>query len=134
MQIFLWLLYVSSAWFSFYDFILSLTQFLQTWLLSNLTQITMNTKKSLGWREIWTQKLQHASSINDTCLKLITSKHAYRFISWAFSHNKASTMPLFHNLNLLTLNDVFKLEIAKVMHNIENNEACRTIFKKILNE
>ena len=31
-------------------------------------------------------------------------------------------MPLFHNLNLLTLNDVFKLEIAKVMHNIENNE------------
>jgi len=39
-----------------------------------------------------------------------------------FSHNKASTMPLFHNLNLLTLNDVFKLEIAKVMHNIENNE------------
>jgi len=31
-------------------------------------------------------------------------------------------MPLFHKLNLLTLNDVFKLEIAKVMHNIENNE------------
>jgi len=39
-----------------------------------------------------------------------------------FSHNKASSMLLFHNLNLLTLNDVFKLEIAKVMHNIENNE------------
>jgi len=39
-----------------------------------------------------------------------------------FSHNKAATMPLFNNLNLLTLNDVFKLEIAKVMHNIENNE------------
>jgi len=31
-------------------------------------------------------------------------------------------MTLFHKLNLLTLNDVFKLEIAKVMHNIENNE------------
>jgi len=31
-------------------------------------------------------------------------------------------MPLFHKLNLLTLNDVFKLEIAKFMHNIENNE------------
>jgi len=31
-------------------------------------------------------------------------------------------MPLFHNLNLLTLNDVFKLEIAKVIHDIENNE------------
>jgi len=39
-----------------------------------------------------------------------------------FSHNKASSMPLFHKLNLLTLNDGFKLEIAKVMHNIENNE------------
>ena len=39
-----------------------------------------------------------------------------------FSHKKASTMPLFHNLNLLTLNDIFKLEIAKVMHNIENSE------------
>ena len=38
-----------------------------------------------------------------------------------FSH-KASSMPLFHKLNLLTLNDGFKLEIAKVMHNIENNE------------
>ena len=38
------------------------------------------------------------------------------------SHNKASSMPLFHKLNLLTLNDVFKLEIVKVMHNIENNE------------
>ena len=31
-------------------------------------------------------------------------------------------MPLFHNLNLLTLNDVFKLEISKLMHNIENNK------------
>ena len=31
-------------------------------------------------------------------------------------------MPLFHKLNLLTLNDVFKLEIANVVHNIENNE------------
>jgi len=30
-------------------------------------------------------------------------------------------MPLFHKFNLLTLNDVFKLEIAKVMHSIENN-------------
>jgi len=39
-----------------------------------------------------------------------------------FGHNKASLMPLFHKLNLLTLNDVFKLEIAKVMHNIENNK------------
>ena len=41
-------------------------------------------------------------------------------------------MPLFHNLNLLTLNDVFKLEIAKVMHNIENNERFPdNILKKI---
>ena len=47
-----------------------------------------------------------------------------------FSHNKASTMPLFHNLNLLTLNDVFKLEIAEVMHNIENNEHLPVYFKK----
>jgi len=39
-----------------------------------------------------------------------------------FGHNKASSMPLFHKLNLLTLNDVFKLGIAEVMHNIENNE------------
>jgi len=39
-----------------------------------------------------------------------------------FSHNKASSMPLFHKFNLLTLNNVFKLEIAKVMHNKENNE------------
>jgi len=31
-------------------------------------------------------------------------------------------MSLFHKLNLLTLNDVFKLEIAKLMHNIENDE------------
>ena len=31
-------------------------------------------------------------------------------------------MPLFHKVNLLTLNDVFKLEIAEAMHNIENNE------------
>jgi len=34
-----------------------------------------------------------------------------------FSHNKTSSMPLFHKLNLLMLNDFFKLEIAKVMHN-----------------
>jgi len=39
-----------------------------------------------------------------------------------FSHNKASSMPLFHKLNLVTLNDVFKLEIAKIMHNTENSE------------
>jgi len=39
-----------------------------------------------------------------------------------FSHNKASVMPLFHKLNLLTLNDVFKLKIAKVVHNIKNNK------------
>ena len=51
-----------------------------------------------------------------------------------FSFNKASSMPLFHKLNLLTLNNVFKLEIAKVMHNIENNDTFRTIFQKILNE
>jgi len=31
-------------------------------------------------------------------------------------------MPLFHKLNLVTLNDVFKLEIAKIMHNTENSE------------
>jgi len=46
-QTFLWLLYVSSAWFSFYDFILSLTKWLHTCLLSNLTQVTMNTRKKL---------------------------------------------------------------------------------------
>jgi len=51
-----------------------------------------------------------------------------------FSHNKASSMPLFHKLNLLTLNDVFKLEIAKVMYNIENTSICRTISQKFLNE
>jgi len=39
-----------------------------------------------------------------------------------FSHNTTSSMLLFHKLNLLTLNDVFKLEIAEVIHNIENNE------------
>jgi len=31
----------------FYDFILSLTKLLHTWLLSNLTQVTMNTRKKL---------------------------------------------------------------------------------------
>jgi len=31
-------------------------------------------------------------------------------------------MPLFHKLNLLTLNDVFELEISKLIHNIENNK------------
>jgi len=35
---------------------------------------------------------------------------------------------------MLTLNDVFKLEISKVMHNIKNNKHCWTIFPKILNE
>jgi len=34
-----------------------------------------------------------------------------------FNHNKASSMTLFHKLNLLTLNDVFKFAIANVMHN-----------------
>jgi len=46
-QIFLWLLYVSSAWFPFYDFILSLTKLFHTWLLINLTQVAMNTRKKL---------------------------------------------------------------------------------------
>ena len=40
-----------------------------------------------------------------------------------FNHNTASSMPLFHK-NLLTLNDVFKLESSKskLMHNMESNE------------
>jgi len=59
-----------------------------------------------------------AKSVLDPLIKL--QKRMVRVMT--FSHNKASTMPLFHKLNLLTLNDVFKLEIAKVMHNIENNE------------
>ena len=54
----------------------------------------------------------------DPLIKL--QKHMVRIM--AFSHNTASSMPLFHKLNLLMLNDVFKLEIAKLMHNIENNE------------
>jgi len=59
-QIFLRLLYASSAWFSFHDFILSLTKLLHTWLLSNSTQVTMNARKSIGWREIWAHKLRLA--------------------------------------------------------------------------
>ena len=61
MQIFLWLLYVSSNWFSFYDFILSLTKLLHTWLLSNLTQVTMNTRKKL--RLAWDLSPQTSISI-----------------------------------------------------------------------
>jgi len=57
-------------------------------------------------------------SVLDPLIKL--QKRMVRIMT--FSHNKASSTPLFHKLNLLTLNDVFKLEIAKVMHNIENNE------------
>jgi len=36
----------------------------------------------------------------------------------------ASSTPLFHKLNLLTLNDVFKVEITEVMlmHNVENSD------------
>jgi len=59
-----------------------------------------------------------AKSVLDFLIKL--QKRMVRIMT--FSHNKASSMPLFHKLNLLKLNDVFKLEIAKVMHNIENSE------------
>jgi len=59
-----------------------------------------------------------AKSVLDTLIKL--QKRMVRTMT--FSHNKAFSTPLFHKLNLLTLNDVFKLEIAKVMHDIENNE------------
>jgi len=59
-----------------------------------------------------------AKSVLDPLIK--RQKRMVRIMT--FSHNKASSMPLFHKLSLLTLNDVFKLEIAKVMHNIENNE------------
>jgi len=37
------------------------------------------------------------------------------------SHNKASSMPFFHKLNLLTLNDVFKLYIPVLITRIGNN-------------
>jgi len=47
-----------------------------------------------------------------------------------FSHNTTSSMPVFHKLNMLTLNDVFKLEIVEVMHNIENNEHLPDYIKK----
>ena len=63
MQIFLWLLHVSSPWFSFYDFILSLTILLHTWLLSNLAQVTMNTRKKL--RLAWDLSSQTSISIFD---------------------------------------------------------------------
>ena len=59
-----------------------------------------------------------AKSVLDFLIKL--QKRMARIVT--FGHNKASSMPLFHKLNLLKLNDVFKLEIAEVMHNIENNE------------
>ena len=59
-----------------------------------------------------------AKSVLDPLIKL--QKPMVRIMTC--SHNNASSMPLFHKLNLLTLNDVFKLEIAKVMYNIENNE------------
>ena len=59
-----------------------------------------------------------AKSVLDPLIKL--QKRMVRMMT--FSPNKASSMPLFHKLNLLTLNDVFKLEIAEVMHNIENNK------------
>jgi len=59
-----------------------------------------------------------AKSVLSPLIKL--QKRIVRIMT--FGHNKASSMPFFHKLNLMTLNDVFKLEIAKVMHNIENNE------------
>ena len=62
-QFFLWLLYVSSAWYSFYDFILSLTKLLYTWLLSNLTQVTMNIRKKL--RLAWDFSPQASISVFD---------------------------------------------------------------------
>ena len=62
-QIFLRLLYVCSAWFSFYDFILSLTKLLHTWLLSNLTQVTMNNRKKL--RLAWDLSPQTSIGIFD---------------------------------------------------------------------
>ena len=72
-QFFLWLLHIPSAWFSFYDFILSLTKFLHTWLLSSLTQATMNTRKTL-WLA-WDLSPQTSSISNrPACLKLITSR------------------------------------------------------------
>jgi len=43
-------------------------------------------------------------------------------------------MLLFHELNLLPLNDVFKLGIAKVMNNIENINHLPDDISKILNE
>jgi len=45
-----------------------------------------------------------AKSVLDPLIKL--QKRMVRIMT--FSHNKASSMPLFHKLNLLTLNDVFK--------------------------
>jgi len=40
-------------------------------------------------------------------------------------------MPLFHELNLLTLNDVFKLELSRLMNNIENNEDLPDYFERV---
>jgi len=59
-----------------------------------------------------------AKSVLDPSIK--RQKRKVRIMT--FSHNKASSMLLFQKLNLLTLNDVFKLEIAKIMQNIEKNE------------
>jgi len=59
-----------------------------------------------------------AKSVLDPLIKL--QKRMVHIMT--FSHNKVSSMPLFHKSYLLTLNDVFQLEIAKLMHNIENSE------------
>ena len=90
-QIFLWLLYVSSAWFSFYDFILSLTKLLHTWMLNNLTQVTMNTRKKL--RLAWDLSSQTSISVFEKRYMSktynIQARIYRRFISWA-SDNKSS--------------------------------------------
>ena len=70
-----------------------------------------------------------ATSVLDPLTKL--QKRVVRIIT--FSHNTAS-MLLFHELNLLPLNDVFKLGIAKVMNNIENINHLPDDISKILNE
>jgi len=51
-----------------------------------------------------------------------------------FSRGTVSLMLLFHKLNLLALNHVFKLEISKLMHNIENNEHLPDYMSKIFDK
>ena len=51
-----------------------------------------------------------------------------------FSHSTVPLMRLFHKSNLLTLNDVFKIEVSKLKHNIETMSTYPTILQKNLSE